>query len=239
MTSCLLVLIILFRPLISDGLLIVNKDQDMLTWLATPMAASGITPFICIFPTLPYAYSYLEEINCQYYKYVVSRCNHKKYKLNKIIFTALSGGASLLIPCMILFLIISLFGADTFEHFPYIYENMQWSPYLLIWGGRFVLLLKLINIFLFGCVWALIALLVSVIIPNRYIAFIVPFALYQAIWIITSNSKGLGILNPGALFRGDTFLGMPLLLPHLIHLTAIIIIFITTYHLMQWRFYIE
>lgn len=233
--SCAATFLILLRPLIFDGQIYINKEQDMLTWLTGPMGTSGYLPFASIFPTLPYAFSYLEEKNSGYIKHIISRIGLKKYKLNKIFFTALSGGLAVAVPCFILFLMLSGMGAEVSEiNYPYMYADSQYAPYLFVWGGRFVLIIKLIIIFLFGCGWALIALLISLLVQNRYMAFIIPFAIYQFGWILLTG-RVLWIFNPACLFRGEVWAGYPLLTPIYVHIFYITLIITAIWKLMQRR----
>ncbi len=236
LVSCIVTFIVLIRPLTGDGHLYINKDQDMLSLLTSPMGTSGYLPFASIFPTLPYAFSYLEEKNSGYIKHIVSRVGFRKYKINKIFFTALSGGLAVAIPCLVLFIMLSCMGAEVSDaHYPYMFADSQYAPYLYVWGGRFVLLLKLIIIFLFGCGWGLMALLVSLIVQNRYMAFIIPFAIYQLGWMLLQGPRILWAFNPAFLFRGEIWLGYPLLTPIYVHLFYLTVIVIAIWKLMQRR----
>ncbi len=197
--AIIMVFIILFRTFITYDLFNIGKEMDVISLLTYPFAMSTFVPFACIFPVLPYAFTYLEEKNSGYYKYILMRCGVKKYIFNKIFFTGLSGGISLLIPFTFIFIIAGVCSQQvSTEFFPYMYIGKIWEPYLYIFGGKLVLFLRLILIFLFGVLWAEIALLISTIISNRYIVFVVPFVIYQISWMILP-----GIINPVILFRAD------------------------------------
>jgi hypothetical protein len=165
-------------------------------------AASGFTPFAAIFPGLAYASAFCEEYSSGYLKMICSRISPKKFGITRIVTTALSGGVMLMIPFMIAMCIVYCCGvpgvpkgsdeglmAGTALVF-YIENYGEW--YVFIW--------KVALGFLFGCVWALVGLAFAVWIPNKYVALIAPFVLYEALWL------GLGkipVLNPIYLMRGD------------------------------------
>ncbi|MDO4838612.1 MAG: hypothetical protein Q4B32_09505 [Clostridia bacterium] len=60
--------------------------------------------------------------------------------------------------------------------------------------------LRIAVAFLFGALWALVGLCVSVIVPNKYVTLAAPFVLYQFLWFVLSESP----LNPVYQFRGDS-----------------------------------
>ena len=60
---------------------------------------------------------------------------------------------------------------------------------------------------LFGCAWALMGFMFAVWIPNRYVALIAPFVLYESMWI---GLDRVVWLNPIRLLRGDDVGSYPL-----------------------------
>lgn len=66
---------------------------------------------------------------------------------------------------------------------------------------------KVILGFLFGCIWALAGLAFAVWLPNKYVALIAPFVLYEAMWLALGK---IPVLNPIYLMRGDDLNNYPL-----------------------------
>ena len=69
-----------------------------------------------------------------------------------------------------------------------------------LYGGSLYVALKLVLGFLFGAVWALVGLVVSVLFTNQYITYIAPFVIYQILWFLLEGSA----LNPVYMLRGDS-----------------------------------
>lgn len=61
-------------------------------------------------------------------------------------------------------------------------------------------MLKILLAFLFGAVWAMVGLVVSVLCANPYITCIAPYVLYQVLWLLLEGSA----LNPVYYLRGDS-----------------------------------
>lgn len=190
---------IIFRPLFVYNILEARNETDIMSATMPSLGMSSFVPFAGIFPVLPYALSYVEEKNSGYYKSILLRCNKKTYVVNKVLFTGLSGGIAVALPFVLLFIVLGIFMADTTPvNHPQVFDNMIWAPYMYIWGGRLVLVLRCIQIFLFGVLWAELALLISLFVTNRYVAFILPFIIYQLGWYCFPF-----YINPAFLLRSD------------------------------------
>lgn len=79
--------------------------------------------------------------------------------------------------------------------------------YVTTYGDWYIMVGKTILGFLFGCVWALVGFMFAVWIPNRYVALIAPFVLYESMWI---GLDKIPWLNPVRLLRGDDVGSYPL-----------------------------
>ena len=79
--------------------------------------------------------------------------------------------------------------------------------YIENYGEWYIFLWKVILGFLFGCIWALAGLAFAVWLPNKYVALIAPFVLYEAMWLALGK---ISILNPIYLMRGDDLNNYPL-----------------------------
>lgn len=217
---------ILILPLIMDGyfnnsVLFPESGLDILAFYTIPFATSSFVIFAGIFPGLPYAYSYLEERNCGYLKFIQTRLPRKRYAAQKILFTGLSGGIMMLLPAILVFSLLDIISVNTTpESHQSIWEVKIWGPYIYLWGGRFVLLLKAILMFLFGVMWAELALLISLIVRNKYVALVLPFLLYEVLWILMPGS----CFNPVFLVRADFDQPMPIAVPYLIDVMYIVVL---------------
>ena len=79
--------------------------------------------------------------------------------------------------------------------------------YIEHYGEWYIFLWKVILGFLFGCIWALAGLAFAVWLPNKYVALIAPFVLYEAMWLVLGK---ISVLNPIYLMRGDDLNNYPL-----------------------------
>lgn len=225
--------ILLIRTFFVYRLFTEGKNMDVLSLLTHPFALSTFGPFACIFPMLPYSFSYLDEKNSGYIKYIILRCSKRKYIFNKLFFTGLSGGVSMFLTFLVIFIIADVCAQDVSQAFyPYMYEGKIWEPYVMAWGGRLVLLMRLVLVFLFGVLWALVGLLVSTVIPNKYVSFILPFAMYQLGWMFLP-----GVINPHILLRADFDVrqGVTMSTPYLVQGAFIILVGILTVLMLKKR----
>ena len=188
--------------------------------------------FAGMFPGLAYGSSLLEERNSGYLKYIRTRINIGKYAKYKVLFSGLSGGLSVMIPGVMIFAVICLIGRKVIPgDNGHIFKQLMWAPYMYIWGGRFVLLLKAILLFLFGAMWAELALLFSNIFKNRYVAYVLPFLAYELMWLVFP----VGIWNPVYLVRSDFGRDIPVFIPYLVDMGYIVILCLINMVLMKRR----
>jgi ABC-type transport system involved in multi-copper enzyme maturation permease subunit len=173
---------------------------DALYIITFPMALSGFTPFAAVFPMLPYSLSFVEEYNSGYLRLAMVRQSRISYLWKKMISVLLSGGVLMVVSFGIIFgIAIALSSPLDMENFCGMYENGIWERIAPVADGKLVLLLKLGLAFLFGAVWSSVCLLISAWIPNRYVAFVGTFVLYQFLWYAIPGSGW----NPVYLLRAD------------------------------------
>ena len=172
-------------------------------------AASGFTPFAAIFPGLAYASVFCEEYSSGYIKMIYSRMLPKKFGLIRIVTVALSGGMMLAVPFILVLGIAYRFGVPGIPSGSD--EGLMAGTALIFYienyGEWYIFFWKVLLGFLFGCVWALAGLAFAVWIPNKYVALIAPFVLYEAMWLALGN---IPVLNPIYLMRGDDLNDYPL-----------------------------
>jgi len=211
MGICLLILLrplsgvlaeqILFRSL--AGELSQRTEATFFQLLSIPFATSGFTPFAAAFCPLPFSDSFCEDYNSAYSRHIVIRIGSRRYARGRTLCVMLTGGlmmaAVVLITCLIC---AGLADQPESEETVAFMARSVWGrmDLLLLMHGRVVVGLKVMLAFLFGSLWALVGLAVSVIWTNRYITVIAPFAFYQALWL---RLEGKG-WNPVYLLRGDS-----------------------------------
>lgn len=171
--------------------------------LSAPLGSSDFTPFAAIFCVLPFAESFCEDQNSGYIYCIVERIGLKKYARKRCMSVALSGGivTAVIMAVTILLCVIGAGQPETEETVSFM-NNTIWAKMdiILLAHGMLLYLLRVFIAFLFGMLWALIGLCISVLIANRYVTLIAPFVLYQAMWFLLNETA----INPVYLFRGDS-----------------------------------
>lgn len=114
------------------------------------------------------------------------------------------------------------------------FEDMNWGFYVGVWGGCFVLFMKLILIFLFGVFWAEVTLMLSLIIANKYIIFVLPTAAYLMMWMI-GPPVPLYNLQWIGLYRGDYWSEYPIWFGHMIQCVNICFVLVINSILFRRR----
>ena len=203
-----------------------NQTMDILELHLDVFALSFFSITAGMFPGIPYGFSLLEEKNSGYLKYQLSRMPVKNYIRKKIFFVGLSGAVSMLVPYLILMIPIGMAGVPTTEQVhPVIMEDMIWGSVLYVWDGYFVVFLKGILMVLFGILWAEVSLLISLFVRNKYVAFVLPFIVFELCWLLDPGGGALRILNPLYMIGSDFDAGTePLILPFLLFMLYILIV---------------
>lgn len=172
-------------------------------------AASGFGPFAAIFPGLAYASAFCEEYSSGYLKMIYSRMSWKKFGITRIVTVALSGGVMMAIPFFIAMCIVYCCGIPGIPSGSDegLMSGMVLISYIETYGEWYIFLWKVLLGFLFGCIWALAGLAFAVWLPNKYVALIAPFVLYEAMWLALGK---VPLLNPIWLMRGEELNSYPL-----------------------------
>ncbi len=177
-----------------------SVDNDVLYLITLPMSFSMFGSFAAIFPALPYSLNFTEEYNTSFFRFLLIRNGRKKYVWKTIFNVSISGAFMMAAAFSFIFLIAVIFGVPTtYDNLSEYYKSGVWYPIAAVWGGKLVLLLKIILAFLFGMVWSSVCLFLSVLTLNRYVAFIGTFILYQFLWQAMASTKW----NPVYLLRAD------------------------------------
>lgn len=199
--SVFLSLFILLRPL--AGAFVEKANGTFLQILSVPFATSDFTPFAAIFCVLPFAGSFCEDYNSGYIKSIALRIGVKKYAQQRCLTVILSGGIMMALTVMIVIVVCACLAnmPETEETVAFMRTTI-WARMgiLMKYHGILFVMLKVLLAFLFGAVWALIGLTISVFLTNLYITYIAPFTLYQILWLLLEGSA----FNPVYLLRGDS-----------------------------------
>lgn len=194
-------LFLLLRPLFD--ILGYWHNYSPIELLSIPLGISDFSPFAAIFCVFPFSESFCEDINSGYYYSIVSRTGVKHYAMQRCFSVGLSGGivVGAIMLATIGFCLIAVGINAPPDDYSFM-DNTMWAQtgILQIWNGKLLYFIRVFVAFLFGYVWAMVGLTVSVLIPNRYVTLIAPFVLYQFLWFLMSESP----FNPVYMFRGDS-----------------------------------
>ena len=188
-----------------------NRSRSSYHILADIYAASGFGPFAAIFPGLAYASVFCEEYTSGYLKMILSRMSWKKFGLIRMLSAALPGGLMLALPiaaaCGIAFT-CGIPGIPSGSDRGLLDGTVVYY-YIEHYGEWYIFAGKVLLGFLFGCMWALAGLAFAVWMPNKYVALIGPFVLYEAMWLSLGTGR-LMVLNPIYMWRGNDLNSYPL-----------------------------
>lgn len=199
--SFFIAIIVLLRPLF--GAFGAEETGSFINLMTAPFGVSDFSPFAAIFVVIPFADSFCDDYLSGYITPIVMRVGVKRYSREKCFTTALSGGLLMALVIMSTLCVCAVLATepDTPETV-YFMAGSLWDRMGLTLGyGRIVLAaLKVLLGFLFGCLWALVGLCVSVFVTNRYVTLIAPFVIYQFMWFLLEESP----FNPVYVLRGDS-----------------------------------
>ena len=154
-----------------------NYDVNIVYQIETLMKLSVYVPLASIFPGIAYGFSIMEERNSGFLKTELTRINKKNYIRKKVFYAGFSGMVSTLLPYIIIVIVCYAIGCtpSTPANRGFQFQNWMWTKYMYIWGGFFFVLCQGILFALNGIFWALFSMLISLVIRNRYIAYIIPY----------------------------------------------------------------
>ena len=153
--------------------------------------------------TLPFADSFLDDLNQGFLRMIVQRTSYRKYIWAKLLSVALAGGVSLLLAELVIFLC----GINRLSDWTTMIGSFQGSFYLGqpqgLLGGLYsvnpllYLAYLLVSAFGFGAVYALLGLAISAVIHNRYVVLAAPLVLVQVFSFLEERALHLTpALNP-------------------------------------------
>ncbi len=164
-----------------------------------------------IFPGISYGFSFLEERKSGYLQMIRQRISVTKYVWYKVIAVGISGGVCTGITFLVSVGPIQFFTRNSSRvAFQNNDKQLIWQRIMEAYGKDSVYLFRFILMILFGVLWAEAALLISLLVKNRYIAFALYFVVYELEFLLLPNP-----VESACMLRYDADYGDSLLVPYL------------------------
>ena len=198
------------------------KEPEYYNGLAQMMYLFALCSYVIfagMFPGLAYGSSLLEERNSGYLNYVKNRISLKKFMRYKVLAVGISGAVSTIIPYLSVAVPFSFFTRNSAVKFSKDFPEIIWNRVVTMWGEPAVYILRGLLMILFGILWAELTLLLSMIIRNKYIIYVLPFVIYQVLWNVLPHA-----VNPVFMIRYDADYNDPLIQPYLLFVIYIAVV---------------
>lgn len=216
---CLISILIIYY----EWIIVERIPANGLSTLMNVYALSVYVIFTGMFPGIPYGFSFLEERNSGFLKYILQRMSAKAYIRKKVLATGISGAVATVIPYLAFVIPLALLSGRTMPENGGSLEDVVWWVLAQEKGVLFVYVLRGVLVMLFGILWAELTLLLTMYVRNKYIAFVLPFVVFQIFWLLFPWTDW----NPVHMIRSDFMAGeTPLLQPFLIFLLYIVLVVI-------------
>ena len=85
-----------------------------------------------------------------------------------------------------------------------VFDETVYADIQYVWGGIGLAILLLLLSFLFGALWSNIGLLVSAVVPNKYAALVMPFAIYFTVHLLLYKSDIFLVFSPANMLMPST-----------------------------------
>ena len=169
-----------FEDLQSIKQMVYNTLNKYNIWTSSMSIYSLFMPFLV---TLCYATSYFDDISSKFIQFIDFRINHKKYVFIKYMVNGIMGGLSLVIPPLIYFILLCIFGhGDIYTASAAIgglFDDILHSNPLVYLCIYFTIQ------FLFGFTYSTIALSISTLIKNKIAIILSPVVYFFIITFVT------------------------------------------------------
>ena len=153
-----------------------KANVDMTFFWENLIFLSGFSRISAVLPGLPFAYSLLEERNSGFLRIDIYRESSGRYIRRKLLYVIVSGMIVIIVPYLLINIpIMAVTHPTDPETCHSIIREKVWGKILFIWGGKLYLILQGMIFALYGALWALIVLAVTLFVRNKYIAFVIPF----------------------------------------------------------------
>ena len=185
--------------------------------MAVSHSLSGYDLFAPILAVLPAAAAFCDDYNSGYIKSILSRTSKGRYIREALLCSSIAGGLAVFLPCFLSGLFYLANGKlNTPENgngwgYSTSFDETVYAGMQYVWSGLLLALMLMALAFLFGAVWSGVGLLVSALLPNKYLALAAPFALYFSMHLIFYRTEFLLVLSPvNMLMPNTTFIPFPL-----------------------------
>ena len=150
-----------------------------------------VVPIIC---TLPYTAAFLDEYTSGYIKFYIMKTHKEDYVWGKVLGAAISGGLTLAVSVGIVTILAAL-----------IYRPMEVASEDAV-SPVLGLIIKTIVLFLSGCLWSSIGMLLANVSLSKYMAYASPFVIYYVLVILAERYfRNVYIINPKEWLLQDNF----------------------------------
>lgn len=214
-------------------------DESRICIICDVISLSIFTLVAGMFPGIPYSQSFILEKESGYYRYKLIRTKTKRYIATKILCAGLSGAVAMVIPYILLCIPVYAMGSKVI-----LGENVEvlvgtvWNDVLIKYGDNLVIVLKGVLFMLFGILWSEFALLMSIMISNKYLAFVMPYIIYELLFFSAYNSIVI-VINPRFMLRYDVPDNYPIVLPYIMFFIYIFTVILLIYNRLKRYIYNE
>ncbi len=200
--------IFLMQPIYQNFIYFSFSEADKLEYPYILLFAveSNFGLFAPALASIPYSFSFADDINNGFSRYVLTRKSKASYLKEKIICSSIIGGLAVSIPVAFLIALSVIFGKPYLPEnvptdFDTLFEKTIFEDIQFVGGGLLICLIYFLLALIFGMLWSNVGLCVSAFIPNRYIAISFPIILYYGSGMLLSamdmvNISPLNTLSP-------------------------------------------
>jgi len=162
---------------------------------------NGFSLFAPVLAVMPAATIFCDDYNSGFLKFILGRAKKKQYIRETLLCSTISGGLAVCLPCLLAEIFLLANGRlntkeNMIQGYSTVFDETVYADIQYVWGGIGLALLLLLLAFLFGALWSDIGLLVSAIVPNKYAALVMPFAIYFASHLLLYKSDVFLVFSP-------------------------------------------
>ena len=162
---------------------------------------NGFSLFSPVLAVIPAATTFCDDYNSGFLKFILGREKKKQYIRETILCSTISGGLAIFLPCLLADIFLLADGKmntkeNMIQGYSTVFDETVYADIQYVWGGIGLAMLLLLLSFLFGALWSNIGLLVSAVVPNKYAALVMPFAIYFAVHLLLYKSDIFLVFSP-------------------------------------------
>lgn len=170
---------------------------------------NGFSLFSPVLAVIPAAAIFCDDYNNGFLKFILGRAKKRQYIRETILCSTISGGLAVFLPCLLADIFLLANGRlntkeNMIQGYSTVFDETVYADIQYVWGGIGLAVLLLLLSFLFGALWSNIGLLVSAVVPNKYAALVMPFAIYFALHLLLYKSDILLVFSPANMLMPST-----------------------------------